>query len=125
MSESMTPEQFLKSYVDQFNKGNLSSILRLYESDACFATQPGQVVKGEDNLRTSLQSFIDMKGRLESNVKRVFRSGDIALIISEWSFNGIGSDGKIFTLKGNATDVLRQHSNGTWHILIDNPWGIV
>jgi len=84
MSESMTPEQFLKSYVDQFNKGNLSSILRLYESDACFATQPGQVVKGEDNLRTSLQSFIDMKGRLESNVKRVFRSGDIALIISEW-----------------------------------------
>jgi uncharacterized protein (TIGR02246 family) len=124
MSDSMTPEQFLKSYVDQFNKGNLSSILTLYESDACFATQPGQVVKGEENLRTSLQSFIDMKGRMESNVKRVFRSGDIALIISEWSFNGIGPDGKVVTLNGNATDVLRQQSNGTWHILIDNPWGI-
>jgi len=123
MSDNLTPEQFLKSYVDQFNKGKLSSILTLYESDACFATQPGQVVKGEEDLRTSLQSFIDMKGRLESNVKRVFRSGDIALIISEWSFNGVGPDGKAITLKGNATDVLRQQSNGTWNILIDNPWG--
>ena len=46
MSDSMTPEKFLKSYVDQFNKGNISSILRLYESDACFASQPGQVCQG-------------------------------------------------------------------------------
>ena len=123
MSDSMTPEQFLKSYVDQFNKGNLSSILTLYESDACFATQPGQVVKGKESLRPSLQSFIDMKGRLESNVKRVFRSSDIALVLSEWSFNGIGPDGKPVQLTGKATDVLRQQSDGTWHIIIDNPWG--
>jgi ketosteroid isomerase-like protein len=70
-----------------------------------------------------LQSFFDMKGRLESNIKRVFRSSDIALIISEWSFKGIGPDGKAITLKGKATDVLRQQSDGTWRIIIDNPWG--
>jgi uncharacterized protein (TIGR02246 family) len=124
MSDSMTPEQFLKSYVDQFNEGSLSSILTLYESDACFATQPGQVVKGKESLRSSLQSFIDMKGKLESKIKRVFRSSDVALIISEWSFKGVGPDGKAVILKGNATDVLRRQSDGTWHILIDNPWGI-
>ena len=123
MSDSMTPEKFLNSYVDQFNKGNLSSILRLYESDACFASQPGQAVKGEENIRHTLQSFIDIKGKLESNVKRVFRSSDIALVITEWSFNGIGPDGKAVQLTGKATDVLRQQSDGTWHILIDNPWG--
>ena len=123
MSDSMTPEKFLKSYVDQFNKGNMSSILTLYESDACFASQPGQVVKGEESIRQILQSFIDIKGKLESNVKRVFRSSDIALVITEWSFNGIGPDGKAVQLTGKATDVLRQQSDGTWHILIDNPWG--
>jgi ketosteroid isomerase-like protein len=123
MSDSMTPEKFLKSYVDQFNKGNISSILTLYESDACFASQPEQIVKGEESIRQSLQSFIDLKGRLESNVKRVFRSSDIALVITEWSFNGIGPDGKAVQLAGKATDVLRQQSDGTWHILIDNPWG--
>lgn len=69
MSDTMTPENFLKSYVGQFNKGNISSILGLYESDACFASQPGQVVRGEESIRHSLQSFIDIKGKLESNIK--------------------------------------------------------
>ena len=101
----------------------MSSILTLYESDVCFASQPGQVVTGEESIRQSLQSFIDLKGRLESNVKRLFRSSDIALVITEWSFNGIGPDGKAVQLAGKATDVLRQQSDGTWHILIDNPWG--
>lgn len=123
MSDGMTPEQFLKSYVDLFNKGNLSSILTLYESDACFASQPGQLVKGEESIRNSLQSFIDINGKLESSVKRVYRSSDIALVVTEWSFNGIGPDGNDVQLAGKATDVLRQQSDGTWHILIDNPWG--
>ncbi len=123
MTDSKTPEQFLKLYVPEFNKGNLSSILTLYESDACFASQPGHIVKGEESIRNSLQSFIDIKGKLESNVKRVFRSSDIALVVTEWSFNGIGPDGKAVQLTGKATDVLRQQSDGTWRILIDNPWG--
>ena len=30
---------------------------------------------------------------------------------------------KLVNIAGKATDVLRQQSDGTWHILIDNPWG--
>jgi ketosteroid isomerase-like protein len=64
MSNNMTPEKFLESYVDYFNTGNISSILALYESDASFALQPGKVVKGKDSIRSSLQTFIEMKGKL-------------------------------------------------------------
>jgi uncharacterized protein (TIGR02246 family) len=123
MSNNMTPEKFLESYVDYFNKGNISSILKLYESDASFALKPGKVVKGHENIRDGIQSFVDMKGRLESNVKRVLKSNDVALVITEWSFNGTAPDGNAVTFAGKATDVLRQQSDGTWHILIDNPWG--
>lgn len=123
MSNKMTPEEFFRSYIDQFNKGKLDSVLALYDSDACFASQPGQVVKGEESIRQSLKSFIDMKGALESKVKSVFKSSNVALVLSEWSFNGIGPDGKPVQLTGKATDVLRQQSDGTWLILIDNPWG--
>jgi ketosteroid isomerase-like protein len=65
-----------------------------------------------------------MKGKLETSVKNVFNTRDIALVISEWSFSGIVPDGKAASLRGKATDVLRQQSDGTWRIVIDNPWGV-
>ena len=123
MSKNLTPEIFLGSFTDELNKGNISYLLSLYEKDACFVTQVGQIVKGQENIRQNLQNFINMKGKLEPTVKNVFKAGDIALVISEWSLNGTGPDGKAVSLRGKATDVLRQHSDGTWSILIDNPWG--
>jgi ketosteroid isomerase-like protein len=53
----------------------------------------------------------------------VIHTSDIALVNTEWSFNGTGPYGKSVTIIGKATDVLRQQSDGTWRILIDNPWG--
>jgi len=119
----MTPKEFLASFVEKFNAGDVSSLVSLYETDACFVSQPGRFVNGLENIRQSLQSFIDMNGNLETKVKGVIQARDIALVNTEWSINGTGPDGKSVTIAGKATDVLRQQSNGTWRILIDNPWG--
>ena len=118
----MTPKDFLISYVEKFNAGEISSMINLYEIDACFVSQAGQVVKGIENIRQSLQSFINMNGKLESKVNGVIQTSDIALVNTEWSFNGTGPNGKSVAITGKATDVLRQQSDGTWRILIDNPW---
>jgi uncharacterized protein (TIGR02246 family) len=118
----MTPKEFLISYVEKFNAGDISSLIKLYEIDACFVSQAGQVVKGIENIRQSLQSFINMNGKLESKVNGVIQTSDIALVNTEWSFNGTGPNGKSVAITGKATDVLRQQSDGTWRILIDNPW---
>jgi uncharacterized protein (TIGR02246 family) len=123
MSKNPAPETFLNSFADELNKGNLSYLLSLYETDACFVSQSGEIVRGQENIRQILQGFIDMKGKLETSVKKVFNTRDIALVISEWLFSGIGPDGKAVSLSGKATDVLRQLSDGTWRIVIDNPWG--
>jgi len=123
MSKNPAPENFLNSFADELNKGNLSYLLSLYETDACFVSQSGEIVKGQENIRQILQKFIDMKGKLETSVKNVYNTRDIALVISEWSFGGLGPDGEVVSLRGKATDVLRQQSDGTWRIVIDNPWG--
>ena len=120
-----TPEEVLCSIVESMNSGNTESLMMLYEPEACFASQPGQIVKGQQGIRQSLQGFIDMKGKLESKIKRVLQTSNVALVISEWSFNGTGADGNPINLTGTATDVLRQQSDGTWRIVIDNPWGTV
>jgi uncharacterized protein (TIGR02246 family) len=119
----VTPEEVLHSVAECINSGNLDSLMILYESDACFASQPGQFTKGREGIRQSMQGFVDMRGKLESKVKRVFQTSNLALVISEWSFSGTGPDGNLVNLASTATDVLRQQPDGTWRVIIDNPWG--
>ena len=97
--------------------------MTLYESEACFATQPGQLAKSPDFIRESLRSFIDLKGKLDLKVKRVLQVSDLALVITEWSVSGTGPNGKPINLSPNSADVLRLQSDGTWLFVIDNPWG--
>ena len=119
----VTPEEVLRSVTECINTGNLDSLTMLYESDACFASQPGQFIKDREGIRQSLQGFVDMQGKLESKIKRVVQTSNLALVISEWSFSGTGPDGNPVNLASIATDVLRQQSDGTWRVIIDNPWG--
>jgi ketosteroid isomerase-like protein len=124
----MTPEELLNLQVKEFNKGNVSFLMTLYENDACFASEPGQVVKDLESIRQSLQRFIDMRAKLEARVKRVLQASDLALLITEWSISGTEPDGKPSNLSGRGTVVLhqqkQQHSDGiAWRIVIENPWG--
>jgi ketosteroid isomerase-like protein len=101
---TVTPEELLRSVTDCINSGDIDSLI-LYEFDACFASQPGQFVKGRDSIRQSIQGFVDMKGKLESKVKRVLMAADLALVISEWSFNGTSPDGNPVNIASIAKDV--------------------
>ena len=128
MSKKMmmtTPEEVLNSVVEGINKGDLDSLMTLYETDACFASQPGELAKNPEGIRQSLRGFIDLKGKLDLKVKRVLQTSDLALVISEWSFSGTGPDGKPVNMTAKkAADVLRrQQADGTWRFVIDNPWG--
>jgi ketosteroid isomerase-like protein len=65
-----------------------------------------------------------MQCKLEVKVKKVLEATNLALIVTEWSIKGIESDGKTVNLTGMGTVVLRQQSDGTWLIVIENPWGL-
>jgi ketosteroid isomerase-like protein len=123
MSGKMTPEEILSSVIDGINAGDLDSLMTLYEPLACFASQPGQLAKSPEGIRESLRGFIDMNGKLDLKVKRVLKASDLALVTSEWSFSGTGSDGKHVDITSKSADVLRQQPDGTWRFVIDNPWG--
>jgi uncharacterized protein (TIGR02246 family) len=120
----MTPEEVLYSVVEGINTGNLDSLMMLYETDACFASQPGQFAKSPETIRQSLRGFTDIKnGKFDLKVKRVLQASDLALVTSEWSVSGTGPDGKPVKMAAKSADVLRQQADGTWRFVIDNPWG--
>ena len=120
-----TPEEVLNSVTEGIKAGNIDSLMMLYETDACFATQPGQLAKSPETIRQSLRGFTDIKdGKFDLKVKRVLQASDLALVISEWSFTGTGPDGNPVNIAAKkSTEVLRQQADGTWRFVIDNPWG--
>lgn len=123
MSKIKTPEDLLNLQVEEFNKGNIDFLMTLYENEACFASKPGQVVKDLESIRQTLKDFIDKGSKLEAKVKRVLQARDLALITTEWSMNGAEPDGKPIILVGRGTVVLRRQSDGSWLMVIENPWG--
>ena len=123
MTKKMTPEEVLSLVAEGINTGDLESLMTLYEADACFASQPGQLAKSPESVRQSLRSFIDLKGKLDLKVKRVIQASDLALVITEWSFSGTGPDGNSVNMAAISADVLRHQTDGTWRFVIDNPWG--
>jgi uncharacterized protein (TIGR02246 family) len=118
-----TPEQVLESIVTGINEGDLESLLPLYESEAAFAAQPGDLAHGASGVSEALAGFISMKGKLDLEVTRVLQADDLALVAGVWSFDGIGPDGEPVRLESQNADVLRRQADGSWRFVIDNPWG--
>ena len=118
-----TPQQVLQSIVSGINSGDLDSLMPLYEREAAFATQPGDLAPGAPGIRAALNGFISMNGTLDLEVTRVLEVDDLALVVGVWSFDGTGPDGEPVQLSAKNADVLRRQADGTWRLVIDNPWG--
>jgi uncharacterized protein (TIGR02246 family) len=118
-----TPQQVLESIVMGINTGDLERLLPLYEHDAAFAAQPGDLAHGPSGVRDALSRFIAMEGTLDLKVTRVLEAGDLALVVGVWSFDATGPNGEPVRLESQNADVLRRQADGTWRFVIDNPWG--
>jgi hypothetical protein len=66
----MMPEEFLNSYVEKFNARNLSSLIDMYETDACFVVQPGQIIYGLMKYKSKPAGFYCYEWQLGITSKR-------------------------------------------------------
>ena len=118
------PEECDTLLVEAINRGDLETAVALYEPNASFVQDSGQVVTGLSAIREVMQSFVALKPKFTIEVKAV-QSGDgnLALLRGKWSATGTGPDGKPVTISGNSTEVVRRQPDGTWRFIIDNPRG--
>src|SRR5437879_12505049 len=107
-----SPVDTVHRLVAAINSGNLEAAVALYEPSAILLSPEGQPARGTVELRAALGGFIAMKPKLQSQVERVFESGDIALYLRRWSLDGTDPRGQPTALRGESHAALR--SQGAW-----------
>jgi ketosteroid isomerase-like protein len=118
-----TPADMHFEFARAFNSGEASAVLALYEPEACLAAQPGQTVHGQQALREALAEFLALKGRISITTRSIIEAGDLALLYGDWSLVGTGADGSPVSMSGRNNEVARRQSDGSWLMVIDNPFG--
>jgi uncharacterized protein (TIGR02246 family) len=104
-------------------EGDLEGALALYEPEATFAPEPGRQVTGADAIRAALEQFIALKPSMTGSIEKVMEAGGVALVVNRWSLSGTAPDGAPVEMTGVSSDVMRRQGDGSWLILVDDPWG--
>ena len=118
-----SPEDVHQRWFAAMNAGDLDATLELYEPEATLVPQPGQVVSGTAAIRAALGGFLAMRPRFEQRPRQVLVTGDVALLISEWTMQATGPDGSPVQMTATTSDVARRQADGSWRVAIDNPYG--
>lgn len=119
-----TPETTVTLFCEAMNRGDLDSLLALYEDNACLVPQPHeQPAHGKAAIRQALLPFLALQPKIDIQRTTIVRADDIALLRSAWRLTGTGPDGSPFQMAHEATDVARRQPDGSWKFVIDHPFG--
>jgi uncharacterized protein (TIGR02246 family) len=118
------PEECDLLLMEAAHARDVEAAVALYEPNASFVQDSGEVVTGHAAIREMVKGFLALKPRFTMKVDAV-QSGDgtLALTRSTWSLTGTDPEGKPITMDGRSAEVVRRQSDGTWKFVIDNPHG--
>jgi ketosteroid isomerase-like protein len=118
-----TPAATVERVSELLSQGRIDGLLELYEGDAAFLPEPGRVVVGTASIRAELERFVALQPRITGSIENVIETRDTALVANRWQLEGTAPDGSRVDMAGTSADVLRRRPDGSWGVLIDNPWG--
>jgi uncharacterized protein (TIGR02246 family) len=118
------PEECDLLLMEAAHGGDVEAAVALYEPNASFVQDSGEVVTGQAAIRELMKGLLALKPHFTMKVDAV-QSGDgtLALTRSTWSMTGTDPEGKPVTMGGRSAEVVRRQSDGTWKFVIDNPHG--
>jgi uncharacterized protein (TIGR02246 family) len=117
-----TLEEHYELYASAFNAGDADRLLELYADDAVFIPQPGQVTRGSAELKEALGGFLALKATMDLRLRGTVEGPSLAITYGAWTINGTGDDGESITMSGDSTEVVAKQPDGTWRIVLDDPY---
>lgn len=121
MIDTSTPQALMDLFTNLVHARDLDGLVALYEPSAVFEQQPGIVIRGHAAIAAALADLIALRPRMITNTVQVLETGDIALVVNEWTMTGTVPDGADVRRGGRSADVLRRQPDGRWLVVVDKP----
>jgi ketosteroid isomerase-like protein len=102
-----------------FNTGDISTVMRMYDSTGIIVPEPGKPVSGQAKFEEAVKAILSIKGQMEIRTVYCLQTGNIAVGRSEWSI----TDGNEVKVSAKGIEVMRQQDDGSWKIVIDHAFG--
>jgi uncharacterized protein (TIGR02246 family) len=118
-----TPAGTVEHFSELLGAGRLDALLDLYEDGATFVPEPGRAVSGRASIRAELEQLVALTPRMSGRVEQVLQAGDTALVAYRWQMQATAPDGTPIRQGGLSADVLRRRADGSWGVVIDDPYG--
>ena len=110
---------------EALKRKDLEAAVALYEPNATFVLDSGEVVTGRAAIREALKPWMEIDDfGFTTEIKAIQSAdGNLAMSRGAWSVTTKGPDGKSVTFTGKNVEVVRRQPDGTWLFVIDNPRG--
>jgi ketosteroid isomerase-like protein len=118
-----SPQDVIERFERYLGERDLEALVALYEPHAAFEAEPGNVVHGHGAIRQALARFLTLKPTITGEIQKVVGADGTALVVNKWRLEGTGPDGAPIQMGGLSADVMRRRPDGSWQMLIDDPWG--
>jgi uncharacterized protein (TIGR02246 family) len=117
------PVGTIHAWGDAFHAKDLDAMMDLFEPDAIWVSDKGDVITGADGIRGVFRDFLALDASFDADEPQVLQTGDIALLHFGWTVEGSSADGEPLKIAGRTADVLRRQPDGRWLYIIDDPFG--
>ena len=117
------PGGLVAAYCATFATGTGELLDHHYEPDAVLVPRPGSPMTGAAQRIPAHRHLLGFGLPMAARARHVYLSGDLALLVVDWSVRGTSRQGYPVDLRGTATDVARRGADGRWRYVIDNPFG--
>lgn len=118
-------ERLIADLDSAITKKDIDAIRRIYDQDAIFVAQPGEIARGRDAIATYYSTLFGMNIPMSVTTTAVHSlEGDgLALLATRWTLEGTTPTGEKASVDRTASMVLRKHAGEGWKVCIDNPYG--
>lgn len=123
MSDVEEVIQTVESMTRSFHEGDLEKVMDHYEQPSTIVFEPGVGVSDPELQRQGFRNFFALSPRFTYGGHEVFVAGNYALHIAPWTMRGTGPGGAAVNQSGLSVAVLVRQNDGTWLLVLDDPFG--